>query len=313
MISRCRAVSWGVLLLALVACRPPAPAPFDEAAWKADIEAWRGEREKHLRDPEGWLTLAGLYWLKEGANSFGADPGNDLVFPAGKAPGKIGVLRREGSTVSVVVEPGVGLAADGTPITVSEFPLAADASGKPTLLTLGSLAFHLIRRGERVGIRLRDKESPLLASFSGMKSFPLGPSWRVTARFEPYTPAKTIKIPNVLGDVSDSPCPGALVFEYDGQTLRLEPIGSAGEEMFLVFGDGTNGRETYGGGRFLDLPAPSADGTVVVDFNLAYNPPCVFTPYATCPLPPRQNRLAVAIEAGELMFEGGVAHVADVL
>lgn len=313
MCSRLTILPWFALLLVCFSCRSPTRPTFDEAAWRAEVEAWRVERDHHLREPDGWLTLAGLYWLKEGANTFGSDASSDLVFPAGKVPGRIGSLVRSGERVEVRVEPGVGLAADGVPIAAPELPLVADASGKPTLLTLGSLSFHVIRRGERLGVRLKDSESALLASFAGVDSFPLAASWRVVARFEPYTPPKKIRIPNVLGDSSDADCPGALVFERDGQTVRLEPTGEPGQEMFLVFGDTTNGHATYGGGRFLDVPAPADDGTVVVDFNRAYNPPCVFTPYATCPLPPRQNRLNLPIEAGEKMFSAGVAHAVDAL
>jgi uncharacterized protein (DUF1684 family) len=280
---------------------PPATAEEDH---RAEIGAWRAEREASLRREDGWLTLAGLFWLDEGANTFGSDPGNALVFPADKAPGRAGVFRLARRQVTVEVEPGVPITQAGRP--VDSLALASDAQGEPTVLDLGSLSFFVIERGERVGIRLRDRASPALATFAGIESFPVERAWRVAARFEPYQPPKPIRVPNVLGAPTEETCPGALVFERDGKTFRLEPTGEAGRELFVVFGDATNGHETYGGGRFLYVPWPAPGEPATLDFNKAYNPPCVFTPYATCPLPPRQNRLPLRITAGEKTWgEGG--------
>jgi uncharacterized protein (DUF1684 family) len=246
----------------------------------------------------------GLFWLEEGDNAFGSGPDNDLVFPAGKAPGRAGVLRLDAGRVTLEAAPDSGLAHAGRP--VATLALASDASGEPTVVELGSLSFHLIERSGRVGLRLKDRASPVLASFSGIESFPVDPSWRIEARFEPYEPPKTLRVPNVLGTPTEESCPGALVFEHDGQSFRLEPTGEAGRDLFLVFGDATNGHETYGGGRFLPVAWPAPGEPVVLDFNRAYNPPCVFTAYATCPLPPRQNRLPIRVPAGEKTWgEGG--------
>ncbi len=273
--------------------------PLDPVAHRAEVESWRTERELGLRKPDGWLTLAGLYWLEEGESSFGSDPANRVVFPA-KAPARLGIFTRTGKTVTVRAEPGAGLTHESKEITLLE--LVPEGRKDSTRLDAGSLSFYLIYRGDRVGIRLKDRESPVLAHFTGIESFPVAADWRIEARFEPYDPPKTLQILNVLGDTNEETCPGAIVFERDGVTHRLEPSGDPGAELFIVFGDATNGKETYGGGRFLAIDAPTQDGRVVVDFNRAYNPPCVFTPYATCPLPAHGNRLSIPVEAGEKMW-----------
>jgi uncharacterized protein (DUF1684 family) len=173
------------------------------------------------------------------------------------------------------------------------------------MLELGPLLFHAIDRGGRLGVRLKDRESPLIGQFNGIDRFDADPAWRVEARFEPYDPPKTIAVPNIAGPPLEEPCPGRLVFEHSGASYSVEPTGEPGHRLFIVFGDSTNGEATYGGGRFLyaDWPAPGSE-TVVLDFNQAYNPPCVFTPWATCPLPPPQNKLAMAVEAGEKTYTG---------
>lgn len=276
---------------------PPAPA-FDEAAWRQGVEEWHERRLEALRQPGGWLTLVGLFWLDEGDNSFGSDPSSDLVFPD-PAPPTAGVLRLENGHVKVVAEPGVDLEHDGQ--RVSEMGLVSDAEGEPSVLSLGSLRFFVIDREGSLGVRLRDVESPLLKSFDGLDRYPLDPALRFDARFDPYDPPKELAIPNVLGGTFKESSPGAVVFEMDGRKLRLDATAESDGSLFIVFGDTTNGSETYGGGRFLSTEAP-VDGRVVVDFNRAYDPPCVFTPYATCPLPPAQNKLEVAIRAGEKSY-----------
>ena len=184
--------------------------------------------------------------------------------------------------------------------------LATDAKGKPTVLELGSLSFYAIQRGDRVGVRIKDKESPERAAFKGVDTFTPDPKWRVVAHFVPYKDKK-IPITNVLGQVSDNSSPGAVVFDWQGKTYRLDALGNLKDGLSLIFGDTTNGKLTYGAGRFLDTDPPK-DGRVVVDFNTAYNPPCAFTAFATCPLPPAQNKLAIAVEAGEKKFVGGPEH-----
>ncbi|HEV2856044.1 MAG TPA: DUF1684 domain-containing protein [Thermoanaerobaculia bacterium] len=274
--------------------------------YRQEIEKFRQERVDSLKREDGWLTLVGLYWLKPGENKLGSDPGSAVILPAGKAPALAGVLTREGDKVRLTVEPGVALTADGKPAT-SGMEVQADVSGKPTMLELGSLKFYVIKRGDRLGVRIKDRQSPVLASFKGLDNYPIRPEWRIVARFEPYKDKK-IPIANIVGQVEDSVSPGAVVFDWKGKTYRIDALeGSPEGGLFLVFGDKTNGRETYGAGRFLDTDPPK-DGKVVVDFNTAYNPPCAFTAFATCPLPPRQNKLAVAVEAGEKSFKGGPHH-----
>jgi uncharacterized protein len=185
--------------------------------------------------------------------------------------------------------------------------VSADVTGKPTILQLGSLTFYVIKRGDRLGVRIKDKTSPMLASFKGIDEYPIRPEWRVVARFEPYKDKK-IPIANIIGQVADEKSPGTLVFDWQGKTYRLDALdGGEDGSLFVVFGDQTNGKEAYGAGRFLDTDPPK-DGKVVVDFNTAYNPPCAFTAFATCPLPPAQNKLAVRVEAGEKKFAGGGHH-----
>lgn len=277
--------------------------------YRKQIETFRQERNDGLKKEDGWLTLVGLFWLKPGENKLGSDPGDAVILPEGKAPALAGVMTREGDKVHLTVEPGVALTADGKEIKPGPpgIDLQVDASGKPTLLELGSLNFYVIKRSDRLGVRIKDKQSPLRASFKGLDNYPIRPEWRIVARFEPYKDKK-IAIANIVGQVDDNPSPGAVVFDWQGKTYRIDALeGSPEGGLFLVFGDQTNGKETYGAGRFLDTDPPK-DGKVVVDFNTAYNPPCAFTSFATCPLPPAQNKLAVAIEAGEKDFKGGPAH-----
>jgi hypothetical protein len=276
-----------------------APSP---EAYRREIDSWRAARDSNLRDPKGWLTLVGLFWLDEGDNRFGSDPRNRVVLPAGKAPAFAGSLVRHGGAVTVRAEPGSGLVSDAGPVT--EMSMAPDAKGKPKVLRLGSISFFVIKRGDRLGVRVKDSQSPALAAFHGVQSYPADPGWRVVARFEPHPRPTSIPITNVLGMTEQDPSPGAVVFEHGGKTYRLDALDNGDGSLELLFADTTTGRETYGAGRFLDTDPPR-DGKVVVDFNKAYNPPCAFTTFATCPLPPRQNRLAVAVTAGEKKYGEG--------
>jgi len=278
-------------------------APPD-SAYQKEIADLRQEREDGLKKEDGWFTLVGLFWLEEGENRFGSDPGTTkVILPEGKAPAVAGTLVRKGDEVSVQVAPGAQVTADGKRVT-SMMPLRKDADGDPTVLSLGSLQFHVIKRGDKIGVRVKDTKSAALAAFHGLDYYPIRPAWRVVARFEPYQPAKQVPIPNVLGQIQDNPSPGAVVFERDGKTYRLDALqGSEEGGLFLIFADKTNGKDTYGAGRFLDTDPPK-DGKVVIDFNAAYNPPCAFTSFATCPLPPAQNRLALRVEAGEKKYTG---------
>jgi uncharacterized protein (DUF1684 family) len=256
------------------------------------VAAWRADRDARLRSPTGWLSLVGLSWLTPGENHVGAHPSNQVILHGHEVPPRVGSMWLEDGRVRFVPHEGVDL---------PEIELEDDRGGDPTVLELGSLRFHTICRGERFGVRVRDTTAPALASFHGLDHFPLDPRWRLEARLEPARPDAEIEIVDITGAHSHDATPGSVAFERDGATWRVDalPGDEADGGVWLVFGDVTNGTDTYGGGRFLYTEPVAADGSVVVDFNLAYNPPCVFSPYATCPLPPPQNRLALRIEAGE--------------
>jgi uncharacterized protein len=266
----------------------------DRAAHRTEVEAWREQRYAALRRDAGWLTLAGLDWLQPGVNRIGTDPGLEVVLPAGPAvAGRMTV--EEGQVIADGAFVHDGAPADG-------LALSTDHDGAPTLLELGALRLCVIERGGRLAVRTWDTASQLRRTFAGIDHWPVDPAWRIEARFEP-TPGRSVTVPDVIGIEAAQESPGDVVFEIERGTHRLQalPGGEAGE-LWLVFGDATNSRETYGGGRFLYTPAPAA-GSVVVDFNRAYNPPCVFTPFATCPLPWQANRLALRVTAGERMWQ----------
>ena len=263
-----------------------------------EIEQWRAKREERLKADNGWLTVSGLFWLKDGASTFGSAAGNDIVLPA-SAPARAGVIQFSGGKASVRVEPGVRILSGDKPVTAMD--LRADtASGGPDVLVLGALSLQVIERGGRYGIRLKDNDNPRRKAFAGTQWYPVSEAHRVTARFVPHPAPKTIPIANVLAQEDQQPSPGYAVFTIDGQEVRLDPILEEpdAKELFFIFKDPTSGRDTYPAGRYLYTDLPK-DGTVTLDFNKAVSPPCAFTAYATCPLPPPQNRLAVRIEAGE--------------
>ena len=273
----------------------------DPATYEKEIRDWQAGRAKGLLRDTGWLTLTGLFWLDEGESSVGSAPANAVRLPEGKAPETVGTLVRTGKSVTLTTAPGAIVTVDGTP--VGSIEMKPDTSGEPTVVEVGPVQFLVIERGDRVGVRVRDREHPALTTFRGLQYFPTDRKFRVEARLEPYDPPKQIPILNIVGIVEPLPSPGALVFEIDGQEYRLDPIIEEGsDELFVIFSDATSGKETYPPGRYLYAKAPGEDGTTILDFNKAYNPPCAFTEFATCPLPPRQNRLPVRIEAGEKVY-----------
>ncbi|WP_299702957.1 DUF1684 domain-containing protein [uncultured Pontibacter sp.] len=263
------------------------------------IDEWHREREAKLKAPDGWLTLAGLYWLQEGENTFGSGAGHDLTFPAGKIPGNAGVITLEDDRVSTSIAKGVEVLLNGRP--VKEVSLFGPGLDTIPQLTHGSLTWFVIKRGDKYGIRLRDLENDALIHFKGITRFPVNAAWRVEAKLEPHPTPKQIPITNIVGQTTLRDSPGTLVFELDGRQHRLDAL-MEGEELFIVFADKTNGLETYGAGRYLYAEKPRPDGTTILDFNKSINPPCDFVSYATCPLPPRQNLLTVSVEAGEKSY-----------
>jgi uncharacterized protein (DUF1684 family) len=290
-------------LLALVGLMAPAFAAADAEFQKTE-QAWRDGRIKRLTSSNGWLTLVGLHWLQPGDNVFGSDPDCAVPLPAGKAPKRAGVLVLDAGSVRIKPEPSAGLTIDGQPVT--ERALGDDTAEKTDVVTLGSLSFFVIKRGERIGVRVKDSASPVRTGFKGLDYFPADPKWRVTGSFVPYDAPKSVAVPTVLGTTESMEAPGLVKLTIDGKDLTMEPVVEDPKEpmLWFIFKDVTSAKETYGGGRFLYAEMPK-DGKVVVDFNQAYNPPCAFTPYATCPLPPRQNWLPIRVEAGEKAFAGG--------
>lgn len=295
-----------LLSLFVLAIGLVSPAVNDPAAaYRAEIEKWKAARVARLTADDGWLTVIALSWLEEGENRIGSAPSNRVVFPAGKAPAWLGTIRLAPGAkgkAQFTAAPGVRVTHEDKP--VSTIALASDAdAGDPTILEHGTLSFYLIQRGDRVGVRVKDSASPKRKNFHGIESYPVDAKWRVPATFARYPKGKSIAIPNILGNVTQEPSPGAVVFSVGGKEYRLDAVDESGEEdLFLIFADRTSGATTYGAGRFLYAARPGADGKTVVDFNKAYNPPCAFTPFATCPLPPPQNRLPIAIEAGEKSY-----------
>jgi len=268
---------------------------------RQSVEQWKADRLASLTSETGWLTLSGLFWLKPGENTFGSAGTNALRLDNPSLAGEAGTFVLEGRTVRFIARPGAGVTHDGK--AVSEIELAADSTGDPTLLKSGSLTFYVIERVDNLGVRVRDGDNPLRTSFHGLEYFPMNDSWVMDARFEPYEPHKKIPIVNILGMREDMDAPGALVFTHGGREYRLDALleDPADTELFVMFADETSGEETYGAGRFMYVPLPQ-DGVVRVNFNRAYNPPCAFNTFATCPLPPPQNRLAARVEAGELTY-----------
>jgi uncharacterized protein (DUF1684 family) len=293
-----------VVHVVLPACRRKAAAL--DPAYLADLEKWRAERLASLTSEYGWLSVVGLFWLQPGANRVGSDPGNEVVLPGAGTPAIAGTLElRPDGTVVLHPSPGAEVTLGGSPAT--ERVLASDRTGNPDLLAIGAVRLYLIERGGKLAVRVKDPKSARRVRFAGIRSFPVDPAFRVEGTFEPYPSPREVAVATVQGPEQRMLAPGLVLFRLGGTTLALEPLVSSPKDtdFFFVFRDATSGRETYGAGRFLDTPAPKAPAsTVVLDFNRAYTPPCAFTPYATCPLPPKQNELPVHVEAGE-KFSGG--------
>lgn len=294
-----------LLVLPLAGCEPPAP-PADDAtatAHEKRIRDWRAQRVEKLRRPDGWLSLVGLFWLEEGVQRFGSGAEMDLRLTDERLPETVGSFVLSAGKVTFSPAPDVPVLQNGQLVTAS-LPMRPDTRPQPTVLTLGSFRLYVIERDGRFGLRVKDSQSPARTGFAGLEYFPIRADWRVRARFVPYEPARRIPVLNVVGMQIDMHSPGALVFEIDGTEYRLDPVleNPDAKEMFIMFADRTSGRSTYGGGRYLYVSHPDANGEVWIDFNKAYNPPCVFSHFATCPLPPLQNRLELPITAGEKMY-----------
>ena len=266
------------------------------------IEAWREQRLERLKAPGGWLSLVGLDWLKPGTSRIGSASDNDIVIA--KAPAHLGSVEWKGDNVTITLNEGSGATIDGTTRTRAE--LLDDAHEQPTVIAFGSVNFYLIdRAGGKKGLRIKDSEATTRTGFLGIDAYPVDPSWRVEAKWVSFDPPHTLEIPNVIGTLDRMPVPGKAIFERDGKAFELLPVLETedADELFFIIADKTSGKETYGAARFIYSAMPR-DGKVVIDFNKAYNPPCAFTAFATCPLAPPENRLGIAVTAGEKKYRG---------
>ncbi|MDZ4797305.1 MAG: DUF1684 domain-containing protein [Bryobacteraceae bacterium] len=267
------------------------------SGYEGGVEEWRADREKGLKAEDGWLSLSGLFWLNEGENRIGSKAGARVQLPEG-FPADVGVLFRKGDVVTFRAAEGAAVKLNGESTRAAE--LRTDRSGKPDQLWIGRLRLHVIQRGTKLGVRMKDPQSEARTHFTGLKWFPIQDDWRVDAKFVPK-PRKLV-VDAQAGDKQNYDSPGYVEWTRGGRTLRLTPV-TEGDQLFFIFKDATSGKSTYAAARFIYTDMPK-DGRVLLDFNKAYNPPCVFTPYATCPLPPPENRMTIAVEAGEKMYVG---------
>jgi uncharacterized protein (DUF1684 family) len=279
--------------LLLAACKAPPSAPPDPE-WEASLKRFQTQRAESIAGPDGWLTLIGRFAIDEGLTTLGSALDGGVVLPPDRAPPQAGSLTTTATEVRFTAAADAGATLNGAP--VQELVLTGEPS---PLLELGSLRMHVIKRGKQRFLRVRDREHPARANFEGLKWYPPAPQWRLRARLETADAGATTPILNVLGQTEATPLAGALLFEVDGRPQRLTALAGEGGELFVLFKDETSGHGSYPSGRFLDAPAPNAQGEVELDFNRAYNPPCAFTAFATCPVPPRGNALPLRIEAGE--------------
>jgi len=283
------------------ACTTNTEKQEDPAAYEASINEWHQDRSERLKKEDGWLALAGLFWLEPGENTFGSASDNAIVFPEGKIAEHAGALILEGNQVKVKLTADAEVQVNGK--TVQDALIYTSGDTAATQLKHGPLTWFVIERGGKFGVRLLDVESEIRSQFTGIDRYKVDPTYKFTAKLEPNTTGRKVAITNVLGQTSEEETPGALVFTIDSKEHKLDAL-KEGDQLFILFADKTNGHETYGAGRYLYTDLPDANGNVTIDFNKAYNPPCAFVTYATCPLPPKQNFLPIPVPAGEKAFEG---------
>ncbi|WP_425602209.1 DUF1684 domain-containing protein [Luteimonas aquatica] len=297
---------------ALAACgespRPPAAASAKDAnaGFRAEENAWRQQRRENLLRPDGWTSLIGLHWIQLKAHFLGSSPGSGIRLA--KGPEKMGLLQQQDGKLFFTPERGAELTLDDQPLK-GRVQLFDDKSESPSVIGFdqGKGKLTVIERGGRHALRVKHADADTRTGFAGLDYWPADPSWKIEGRFVANAPGKTLPIPDIIGDTNDIPNPGAVEFQRGGKTYRIEALDEGDGSLFLIFADRTNGHGSYGAGRFLDAGKPDAAGKVVLDFNRAYNPPCAFTPFATCPLPPPENRLDLAVLAGEKQY-GGLKH-----
>lgn len=271
----------------------------EREAHRNEINTWHSKRLEEVKAPNGWLNLIGLYWLEPGVNTFGTGVDNDIVFLNTTLPAKAGQFLLKDDTVTLIAEKGVLIKSAADTIRNAIVFHASTKLNK--VLEYGTIRWNIIKRDEKIGVRVRDLASKAVTDFKGVERFPVDINWRLPARFEKGDSLRTIEVTNIIGQTVAQPSPGTIIFTVNDVEYRLDVM-EGSDEFFIVFADATTGRETYGGGRFIYVKKPDADGNTVIDFNKAYNPPCVFSPYATCPLPPPQNHLKLKVVAGEKAF-----------
>jgi len=293
------------LSLGVVAVQAETATAAATGDYTHEIEQWRAKRTANLTSPTGWLSLIGLEWLQEGANRVGSASDNDIVLKAGPAHLGVVTLGKDGA-LHIALDDKAGATIDGK--SVREATLIDDmhaGEATPTTVAFGNANFYVIERDGRKALRVKDSDAETRKDFLGIDYFPIDPSWRVVADWVPFDPPHKLEIGSVIGTIDKVDVPGKAVFQRNGHTFELLPYQEEpGGELFFVLADRTSGKETYGAARFLYAALPK-DGKVVLDFNKAYNPPCAFTPFATCPLAPPENRLDVAVTAGEKKYRGG--------
>lgn len=267
-----------------------------DETYRQEIAAWRRQAEASLRGEQGWLALAGLYWLREGENWMGTGTECQIVLPPGTAAPRVARIDLQDGRLRIAVETGTTAMIDGRPI--EELELRPDTDPSPTFVDLGRLRLVCVRRGARVGLRLWNPDNPARERFPGRRWFPVDENYRLPARFIRYEPPKPTRVVNILGDIEDSTSPGRAIFQLQGQESSLDASSLDDGELFFAFRDSTSGVSTYASGRYLHAPV-DAQGALTLDFNRAYSPPCAFTPFATCELPSPENQLSVGIPAGE--------------
>ncbi len=272
--------------------------PINPVEYKVEIDNWNANRVASLQSEDGWLNLAGLYWLKEGINSFGSGEMNDIIFPEGKIPARAGFFIVNKGAVNMEVRSDVNITMNSSPITrVTMFPVD---SSKIVSAEYGSLRWFIIERENFFGIRLRDLEST--QKFMGIERYEVDLTWRLEAILVQFAVPKIIEVANVLGRSTHQVSPGTLVFSVNGEEYKLDALDGGAEGLFVIFSDSTNSNDTYPAGRYVYVNKPDENGDTYIDFNKAHNPPCAFTPFATCPLPPKQNFLNLSVTAGEKKY-----------
>ncbi len=283
-----------LFLISCFASNAQQQTPYEE-----EMEKWHQSRLDFLLSPDGWFNLEGLFWLKPGINQFGSAKNNDLVYNNPLFPKRAGYFEWTNGQVNWVSDQGVNTLVNDS---LFNKGIVYEEGGKLPILNLGSFRWNIIKREDKIGVRFRDLASKSLTNFKPIQHYPVDPKWRVQARLEKSN-SQALMITNILGQTIAENTPGKLVFTIDGETFRLDAL-EEGDQLFIIFGDATSGKETYAAGRFVYTNKPDASGNTILDFNKCFNPPCAFSVYATCPLPPKQNFLPISITAGEKDYEG---------